>query len=200
MSFSITSHSLEQKPSTGEFLSSSQVACLQVPWAAPLLKWWHRVSSRAELVHRLRVIWIFGSLSPTNQKLPHSTSSLLRIVPSQRVLKHDTWVRNICHSVFKRFQNAARVPVYPCFPCWKYPVFYIKHPASLAYSPEAVSIKRVSRAACSTSCPSAPSTSAHSMHRIHLALLRKLEKGKKVYMSGLQLVSWTSSWIENELG
>lgn len=91
------SDSLQQKPSTGEFLSSSQVACLQVPWAASLLKQWHRGSNRAELVHRLCVIWIFGPLFPTNQKLPHPTSSLLRTVPSQRVLKHDTWVRNICH-------------------------------------------------------------------------------------------------------
>lgn len=76
---------------------------------------------------------------------------------------------------FKRFQNATRIPVYPCFSCYKHSVFYIQHPASLVYSPKVMSIKKVSGAGCSISYPSAP---AQSMLRIHLALLRKWGKIK----------------------
>lgn len=91
----------------------------------------------------------------------------------------------------ERFQNATRVPAYPCFPCWKHPVFYAQHAASLLYFPEAMSIKKVSRAGCSTSCPSAP---AHRMVRIHLVLLRKLKN--KEYC----LYIWTSSSFITKAG
>lgn len=93
---------------------------------------------------------------------------------------------------FKRFQNASRVPVYPCFPCWKHPVFYIQHPASLIHSPEAMSIKELSRAGYSTSCPSAPSAPAPSMLRIHLVLLW----GKKKCC----LYVWTSASFITKAG
>lgn len=150
------SDSLRQEPSAGEFLSSSQVACLQLPWVAPLLRWWHTELSW----HRdFWVVWIFGSLSATNQILPHFTASSADVrVFTQGFdiwhLSQEDW--SLLH--LNGFQNATRVPVYPCsmFSLLEAPCILYKTSCKLGIFSWSYVNLAVSRAGCSTPLTTSP--------------------------------------------
>lgn len=155
------SASLQQEPSAGEFLSSSQVACLQLPWVAPLLRWWRPVN-RAELAQTLLgTFWIFGSLPPTNQTLPRFTASSAQVCVFTQgfdiwQLGQEDW--SPLH--LNGFQNATRVPVYT----WN--MFSLLDASCILYTtscklgtfPWSYINLDVSRAGCSTclACPHPP--------------------------------------------